>query len=249
MTDKIKFYYPLFVASFSFFLSYYTRLTWSILSVYVPFHPTVIQDAHVFAIYFFGYIVIQIPAGFIADKYSCGKIISISLLVLAFATFLSGISDNILKEYIASFIMGVSAGFVYPASLKVVNFYYKKNKSLYIGYYSIAWPFAIVAAGVFLPPIAIYIGWRWGYYFPAILSLILAFLSYPLDTQPTEQKKFNISLLKDKKVMLISIGGFLFFLSYWSITLYAYKYFTQIGINKTLSGYIFSTMAIAGLFS
>jgi len=101
---KPKKFYPVIVAGASFFLSYYTRLTWSILSLYMPFHPSVTQDSHVFALYFLSYIIVQIPAGFLSDRYQGGKVIAISLIALAITSFFSGLAVNIEQEYIASFL-------------------------------------------------------------------------------------------------------------------------------------------------
>jgi MFS family permease len=247
--DLTKKFYPVIVASASFFLSYYTRLTWSILSSYMPFHPTVIQDSHVFALYFLSYIIVQIPAGFLSDRYQGGKVIAISLIALAIASFFSGIAVNIKQEYIASFFMGLSAGWIYPASLNVIKYYYnKEERAVFLGYYSIAWPLAIVVSGLLLPSIALHIGWMWGYYSSAILCLIFAALAYPLKTHKSFSK-INFLVIKDKNVILLSLGGFLFFSSYWSIMLYAYKYFIEIGIKSMEAGFLFSAMAIIGLFS
>ncbi|MGB9743824.1 MAG: hypothetical protein ACPLW6_00940, partial [Desulfurella sp.] len=58
--------------------------------------------------------------------------------------------------------------------------------------------------------------------------------------------KMNLKIIKNKNVLLISFGGLLFFASYWSITLYAYKYFLGIGIDKVMSGIMFSSMAASG---
>lgn len=246
--SKVKKFYPVTIASTSFFLSYYTRLTWSILSVYVPFHPSIVQDTHVFSLYFFSYILVQIPAGFLSDKYSGGRILFFSLMGLAASSFFSGMANNIVQEYIASFLMGFFAGWIYPASLNVMNFYYKEDKSVFLGYYSIAWPFAIVIIGIVLVPVAINFGWRFGYYSAAIFCTIFAFLSYGLKTDKIKQK-LDFSIIKNKNVILVSVGGFLFFFSYWSLVLFAYKYFISIGISDTVAGFIFSSMAIAGIFS
>lgn len=214
----------------------------------MPFHPNVSQDSHVFALYFLSYVVIQIPAGFLSDKYSGGKIIAVSLIALAVTSFFSGFAVSIEEEYIASFFMGLSAGWIYTASLKVMNYYYTENRAVFLGYYSIAWPLAVVISGFMLPSIALHIGWRWGYYSSSILCIIFAILSYPLKTHKN-LKKIDFAVIKDKNVLLISFGGFLYFSSYWAIMLYAYKYFVSIGINSINAGFLFSGMAVVGLFS
>ncbi|SDB99281.1 Major Facilitator Superfamily protein [Desulfurella multipotens] len=191
--DKSHSLFPLVISSGAFFLSYYTRLMWSILSVYMPLKPTITQDGHIFALYFFGYIAVQIPAGFVSDRFDCGKIISLSLILLSIITFFSGIVTNIYQEYVLSLLMGFCAGWIYPASL----------------------------------------------------CAIVGILSFGLKSYKTSSK-MNLKIIKNKNVLLISFGGLLFFASYWSITLYAYKYFLGIGIDKVMSGIMFSSMAAAG---
>lgn len=240
--------YPLFVGSASFFLSYYVRLSWTILSVYMPFKPTVAQEGLAFAIFFVGYVIVQIPSGFISDRYSGGIVISLSLIGLAVSAIMSALSPDIEWEYISSLIMGLSAGWVYPASINVMNHYYRENRSVYIGYYSIAWPLAIVLSGFLLPDLALKIGWQWGYYSSAIASIVIAIMAFSLKTESSGYS-IDLGLIKNRDVLLLSFGGFLFFISYWSLTLYAYKYFVSMGISPVISGFVFSSMAITGLFS
>ncbi|MGC9294648.1 MAG: MFS transporter [Thermoplasmata archaeon] len=240
--------YPLFVASTSFFLSYYSRLSWSILSVYMPFRPTVQEEALAFSIFFAGYVAVQIPAGLLSDKYSGGSIIFLSLLGLAVGSVLSAFSKSISQEYVASLFMGIAAGWIYPASINIMNHYYKEERAIYIGYYSISWPLAIIVSGALLPTISIRVGWQWGYYSSALLSILIAFMAIPLRTQG-KPRKIDLVVLREKNVIFLSLGGMIFFLTYWSITLYAFKYFLSVGISPLIAGFIFSTMAISGLFS
>ncbi len=141
----------LFVASASFFFSYYSRLAWSVLSSYMPFHPTVIHEGLVFSLFFVGYVVVQIPVGMISDRFSGGTVITFALIGLALATLFSGMSTDIAEEYSASIIMGLTAGWIYPASINVMRSYFVKDLNFYLGYYSLAWPVAIVITGIALP--------------------------------------------------------------------------------------------------
>jgi len=214
----------------------------------MPFKPNVQEEALAFAIFFVGYVSVQIPAGLLSDKYSGGTIIFLSLLGLSIASILSAYSKSITQEYLASIFMGISAGWIYPASINIMNQYYKEETPIYIGYYSISWPLAIIVSGSILPTVSSTVGWQWGYYGSALLSITIAFMALPLRTKG-KPRKIEFKVLKERNVILLSLGGLIFFLTYWSITLYAFKYFISIGINPVWAGLIFSTMAISGLFS
>lgn len=48
-------------------------------------------------------------------------------------------------------------------------------------------------------------------------------------------------------VAIVSIAGFLFFSSYWIITLYSYKYFLSVIHNPYIAGVAYSLLAAAGI--
>jgi MFS family permease len=240
----------IFITSSSFFLSYFSRLAWSIVSTYSTLKPTTIQDSLIYSLFFLGYVIVQIPAGLVSDKVKPSLIAFISLIGLSVASFISAISNSIFIEYISSFFMGISAGWIYPVTIKTLSIAFKdKNEqAVAIGYYSLAWPLSIVLAGVILPGISIEFSWRYSYYLISILSLIfsLLYLIY-LKNIPYEDTRTRFFIVKDRNIIIISLAGFLFFLSYWSITLYAYKYFINLGISSYTSGYLYSLLALAGL--
>ncbi|WP_292320253.1 MFS transporter [Caldisphaera sp.] len=240
----------IFITSSSFFLSYFSRLAWSIVSTYSSLRPTTMEDSVIYSLFFLGYVLVQIPAGFVSDKVKPSSIAFISLIGLSASSFVSAVSNSIFIEYISSFFMGISAGWIYPITIKILSiaFKNKNEQAVAIGYYSLAWPLSIVLAGIILPRISIEFGWRYSYYMISILSLIYSF-SYLIYLKDIQNKgtKVKFIIVKDRNVIIISLAGFLFFLSYWSITLYAYKYFISLGISSYTSGYLYSLLALAGL--
>ncbi|MFP3064664.1 MAG: MFS transporter [Sulfolobus sp.] len=236
----------IFLTSASFFMSYFSRIAWSIVSVYSNLKPTEIEDSIIFSLFFIGYILVQLPAGFLSDKVKPNIIALISLLGLSFSSFLSGLGISIEVEYIASFLMGLSAGWIYPVTIKILSTSFDKNElPVAIGYYSLAWPLSIVLAGLILPIISLSFGWNWSYYLIALSSLVLALSYLKVKSYTTSSTQFAI--IKDKKVLTLAFSGFLFFLSYWVITLYAYKYFLSIGLNPIIAGFAYSSLALAGI--
>ena len=247
----MKKWFAVFLSSASFFLSYFSRIAWGIVSVYSSLKPTVIEDGVIFSLFFAGYIIVQLPAGILADIITPRNIAIASLIGISISSFLSGFSNSIFEEYIASFLMGLSAGWIYPVTIKIISLYFQRQElSIAIGYYSLAWPSSIVLAGAILPWLSINLGWRFSYYFISLLSLIIALLFLLVDKRKGERTRSAIlikEIIKDKNVLTVSTAGFLFFLSYWTITLYAYKYFIYIGLNDYIAGLAYSLLALAGI--
>ncbi|MFP3400528.1 MFS transporter [Acidianus sp.] len=238
----------IFITSLSFFLSYFSRIAWSIVSVYSSLKPTELQDSIIFSLFFIGYVIVQIPSGFIANSYP--KVTSMtSLLGLSFASFLSGYANSIAFEYFSSLLMGLFAGWIYPTTIRILSCKFSgKELPIAIGYYSLAWPLSIVLAGVTLPYLSINFGWRFPYYLISIISLFtaLSYLPMPIKNSKIERKSLFL-VAKNRNVLIVSFSGFLFFLSYWIITLYAYKYFLTLGMNSYIAGLTYSMLALAGI--
>ncbi len=243
--------YVIGVASASFFMSYFSRLAWSIVSSYSTLKPTIIEDSIVFSLFFIGYVTVQIPAGIISDRINPKYVIITSLIGLAVSSFVSGIANAMWVEYVASLLMGLNAGWIYPATVKLLTINFSGPElPIAMGYYSIAWPLSIVLAGVILPETCIVLGWRWSYYIVALVSIIIALLYMPINIKGyggNARNVLNLKLLRNSDVIIISLSGFLFFISYWTITLYAYKYFLSIGLNDYVAGFTYSLLALLGI--
>lgn len=248
---RIRDIYLVGIASASFFMSYFSRLAWSIVSTYSTLRPTIIEDSVVFSLFFTGYVAVQVPAGLISDKVNPKYVVTASLIGLAVSSAVSGIANAMWIEYVASLFMGLSAGWIYPATVKLLTINFGGPElPIAMGYYSIAWPLSIVLAGVTLPEVCVALGWRWSYYLIALASVIIALLYIPIDAEHhgnNTRGSLNLGLLRNRDVIVVSLSGFLFFMSYWVITLYAYKYFLSLGLNDYVAGLAYSFLALLGI--
>jgi MFS family permease len=238
----------LFLCSASFFIGYFSRLSWGVLSAYSTLNPTISDDGVIFSLFFLGYTITQIPSGFLADRIPPKTIITSALVGLAFATWLSGAAWTIQVEIVASFATGVAAGCVYSPSVKILaSIFHGDELSVAIGYYSLAFPLAIFLTGLALPPLASSIGWRFPYYVLAVVSLLLAILMVPTTNLKTSQEKLDFLVFKDRNVILLAAAGFVFFFAYWLLTLYSYSYLLTLELSKIEAGVVYSMLALAGL--
>lgn len=101
---------------------------WIYRSMLTPIYPQVMQtlDLHsnqqigiIASIYFFAYVLLQVPAGMISDKFDKRLILSFGFLVFALATFLMSSSQNLMVIYIASALAGLSGAFFYGAAFSL----------------------------------------------------------------------------------------------------------------------------------
>ncbi|MDG7038074.1 MAG: MFS transporter [Nitrososphaerota archaeon] len=251
MSDGTQKAYIVFTASASFFMGYYVRLVWGIISSFSSLHPTTADDGLVFSLFFLTYIIVQFPAGVLSDRLGSRNIISMALVGLAVSSFISGAASSMTAEYLGSLLMGFSAGWIYPATIRLLSSqFHADGLARAIGYYTLAWPISIIMLGATLPWTVEYLGWRWGYYTVAVACALLAALTLKMSDSRSSSSSgglFSVSLLKDRNVLMLSLGGFCFFLSYWTLTLFLYKFLLTEGMSAAHAGLIYSLTAVLGL--
>ncbi|MCH4815994.1 MAG: MFS transporter [Saccharolobus sp.] len=242
----------IFISASSFFLSYFSRVTWSIVAPLSTLKTTTTEDSIIFALFFLGYILVQIPSGMLADRISANHLLFLSLLGVAITSFISATFPLIMVEYLASFLMGFSAGWIYPITVKLLSISFDgKDLPIAMSIYSIAWPLSIVASGIIIPFLALTFSWESSFYFVGSLSTILgisALLYLPSLKLTKSVIKFK-DVIRDKNSIYISVGGFLFYLTYWVLVLYLYKYLLGVVRNEYVAGIIYSLTALTGIFS
>ncbi|QXJ35871.1 MFS transporter [Saccharolobus shibatae] len=240
------------ISASSFFLSYFSRVTWSIVAPLSTLKTTTTEDSIIFALFFLGYILVQIPSGMLADRISANHLLFLSLLGVAITSFISATFPLIMVEDLASFLMGFSAGWIYPITVKLLSISFDgKDLPIAMSIYSIAWPLSIVASGIIIPFLALTFSWESSFYFVGSLSTILgisALLYLPSLKLTKSVIKFK-DVIRDKNSIYISVGGFLFYLTYWVLVLYLYKYLLGVVRNEYVAGIIYSLTALTGIFS
>ncbi len=238
------------LSSAAFFVSYFGRMMWSIFDVYATsLRPTLLEDSLVFSFFFAGYVVVQIPAGIVSDRIPPNLVTGSSLIAVGLTLLLGGVAADMVTEYVASVLMGLAAGWIYPDTVRVVTalFPNREQRTVALGYYSLAWPLSVFLLGILLPAAATVVGWRGGYGLMALLSVALGTAYLLTDVRGFRPRQAKLSFLVNRNSVLIALGGFAFFLPYWAITLYAFDYFTSVGMNGFAAGLAVAFLALAGI--
>lgn len=236
------------LASAAFFMGYYTRLAWGILSNYAGYSASSAATGIVFSLFFAAYIAVQIPAGLASDKAGPRPVLVASLLGLAASTALASAATGDELMYLASALMGASAGWIYPASVKLVSALYDRGElPRAMALYSLAWPLSIALLGVTAPEAAAALGWRGAYLAMAAFDIALALALLKSPNPRTAGMRISLADLRNRDAALLAAGGFIFFAAYWAFAFYAYDYLEGLGISSEAAGLIYSLTAIGGI--
>lgn len=212
----------------------------------------------VFSIFFTGYIITQIPAGVLADKFGVKIIMSISLIISGLASYGMTLITSVNQAFILRIIIGLGAGTIYACCARVISNYFEPEKRSMAFGIVLAGPNAgYFIASFFGPKILLSSGWEGGFKFAAAFSIIIAILII-IFVKGDKPEKGNQSvidvirgfkiLLTNRGVLLISLSGF--GLMWFQLALYnwAFGYTRSLGFTDNIST-VGILIAIGGIIS
>jgi MFS family permease len=140
----------------------------------------------VLSTFFIGYAVMQLPGGWLADKFGSKRVILIAILLWSVFTAITGLAWSLASLIVIRFLFGLGEGAFPPASLKGVAEHFSKIErpkmttallsSNYIG---------SAIAPMVIAPLLLYLGWR-HMFFAIGIAGVLYVLIYWYMVQPAK---------------------------------------------------------------
>lgn len=102
-----------------YMLAYMDRINVSMILPYVgkSFHLSSAATGLAAGIFFVGYMILQIPGGILASRWSAKKVVFILMMLWGLSAMATGLVQNTTQLYIARFVLGIFEGGVWPAVL------------------------------------------------------------------------------------------------------------------------------------
>lgn len=80
------------------------------------------------SIFYFGYLVMELPAGFIIQKYPVGKCLSGSFIAWSIILMCMAAGKNFAGLAVMRFLLGMGETFLFPAATVITTMFYKKSE-------------------------------------------------------------------------------------------------------------------------
>jgi MFS family permease len=109
-------------------------------------------------IFFIGYLVMQIPGGHLAERWSAKKFVGIMILIWGVFAFAAGLVQNYTQLLIVRFLLGVAEGGIWPAILVLISHWFPaRERARAYGF----WMMNIAISSIITAPLS---GWilTWG---------------------------------------------------------------------------------------
>ncbi len=130
-----------------------------------------------FGIFFLGYVLLQIPGGYLATRWSARKVISLCLIGWGVCAAGCGLARSFGEFEAARFFLGVAESAVFPATLVLLaNWFPRAERARANAYWNLCQPLAIVAAALSTGALLEHYGWRT----VIVLEAMLPFVWLPI---------------------------------------------------------------------
>ncbi len=127
--------------------------------------------------FFFGYLLLQIPGGYLANRWSAKKVISIFLVFWGLCAVGGGFVTSVGQFKAMRFMLGVAESGVFPATLVLLaNWFPRPERARANAYWNLCQPLAVAGAA----PVTGYLLGIWGWRAMLILEGALPFLWLPV---------------------------------------------------------------------
>jgi MFS family permease len=112
-------------------------------------------------IFFFGYVLLQIPGGFLATRWSSRKIISLCLVGWGLCAVACGMAQTFRQFEVARFFLGMAESGVFPSMLVLLaNWFPRSERARANAYWNLCQPLAVVVSALLTGALLESHGWR-----------------------------------------------------------------------------------------
>lgn len=192
------------------------------------------------ACYFYAYLLLQIPAGLLLDKFGPRKTTTLAITVCAFGSFVFAKADTLFMAGVGRFLTGAGAAFAAVNCLKLIaNWFPLRHFAFMTG---LMMTIAMLGAVGGQAPLAAFIEkmqWRAALSNIGYLGLILAFIFWIVVRDKSRQSDKDLHLTPVKTSIVKSLKGILTNAQSWWLSLYSGFAFAPVMVFGGLWGVSF----------
>ena len=248
--------------------TFFSRFVWSpVMSEAAgDIGMTMSQAGGLMSAFYFGYLILQIPAGIVADRIRVKYPMFICMLLIAGSTWL--MSSDIVSSYTSAYVVRFMGGFfsgtiMACASRLLSNYFEAKVRGIAFGILLASPSLGTLLANQIGPRVLEASGWRVTFQVCAIIILVIGVLAVVLIREPKAEpmpanapKSSLLDGLKNyfsnKQLILLSIAGFLFMAVPTGYSTWANQFMTGAapaggGLSSVDGGTIVTCYAVASV--
>lgn len=150
-----------------------TNISLALPAISHDLHMNAGQAGEIAGIFFWGYLLLQIPGGYIAERWSAKWLVAIMLAAWGLCAVGCGLARNWHQLAAMRFLLGLSEGSVYPATLVLISHWFPRNERARAnGFWNLCLPIAVVISS----PLSGWILDQWNWRVMLVASGVVPFV-------------------------------------------------------------------------
>jgi len=124
-----------------------TNISMALPSMSRELHMTPTQAGNAAGIFFWGYLLLQIPGGYLAERWSAKRLVSVLLVAWGICSVACGLVHTARQFWVMRLLLGVTEGGVWPATLVLLAHWFPRaERARANGYWMLCQPAAVILA-------------------------------------------------------------------------------------------------------
>jgi MFS family permease len=154
-----------------------TNISFALPHLKHDMHLTGAQEGFASGVFFWGYLLLQVPGGYMAERWSAKRWVAILMVLWSAAAVASGFTHNFTELVIARLLLGVAEGGVQPALMTTIRSWFPfAERSRAYAIFKLYTPIAAIVAAPFSGVILTYADWRWMFIIQGAAPLIIGLI-------------------------------------------------------------------------
>lgn len=218
---------------------------------------TASQIGMVLSSFFLGYAFMQIPGGYLADRFGSRKVIIVAVLLWSLFTALTGVAWSITSLILFRVLFGIGEGAYPAAAAKAVSDYFPREERIKAQSTMMSSnPIGMVLAPLICAPLLALLGWRSVFILISLLGVVVVIFVWKFlgntarnnvnnETGTPKEKGVYKELLRNLTVWKMMVIFFGVCVAQWGLTAWMPTYLFQVkNINLTAAGMLTAIPAL-----
>ncbi|WP_327139952.1 MFS transporter [Nocardia sp. NBC_01327] len=191
LSENKRWIYILPIVVFIYVICYIdrTNISFALPHLKTDMNLTGAQQGLASGIFFWGYLLLQIPGGYMAERWSARRWIAILMVLWSLAAMAQGLTHSIGQLLLARFLLGVAEGGVQPALMATIRAWFPfAERSRAFAIFKLYTPIAAIVAAPFSGVILTYFDWRWMFLIQGGAPLVIGLAAWLAVVRDTPAK-------------------------------------------------------------
>ena len=150
-----------------------TNISLALQPIIRDLHMTSTQAGDAAGVFFWGYLLLQIPGGYLAHRWSAKRFVSLLLVIWGVCSAATGLVGTWREFWVMRLLLGVAEGGVWPATLVLLSSWFPRAERARANAY---WMLCLPVSVIFSSPLSGWILGRWNWRVLLISEGALPFL-------------------------------------------------------------------------